>query len=769
MKATPAQLDTPPRTALLDRVLLYLLVAGLAVRPLISETYERLNVSFLEALQTHSGPTPASTVCLDAFLLLTALLVLVRHDCWRARPTLLAAVVLLALAAGLSTWAASDKHVAFIAASGLLAMVLAALALGALTRVLWMRRLVLAVLVASGVTVAVKCAAQLVIENPLTRTQWTQVYKPQLIAQGVDTTDPLFVNYERRMNAGEVYGFLGHPNLTASCLTMWLLVSGGVLLALRSPLSRVVAALVCVLIGAALPMTGSRGALAGAVIGIAALAVLGALVPRLRVRTPVLLAALLTAYLLVIALAAAYGRVRGTLPTASLAFRWNYWSAAQQALAESPWTGLGRGNFAAAHLRHKSPETTEEVRDPHNIWLTLLVELGPAGLLGGALLTALALRAALSGLEPVEHAAAVQPDVLTIARAAPLVPLFLLCHALFSRTPFGEPGALLVWGQELALVWILAFLVAIWLLSKLQDEPRGARWVAAGCCAALIAVLVHSLIDFALVTPAGLAVFILCALAARPPSCPVPPPGLRPGTGPASPMSKPEIVIRAVAGLALLAAYFRLGVWPAYQADVAADRIRASLNQPLDRVRPALCETFAFVAASTSDSGSALAAARAALQFARAPALDEAQRLDWLGRAAAMAATANARNPRDVNIYSTRGLIADQQGSSCLQLDRPEDARRARHEAVDHWQQAVALYPTDPRLRIAVARACIAVWTHDGNGQMAHLARTHLSEAMRIDEARPPHDTVRLRPSEREQVTSMLRQLDHVTSAPNEG
>ena len=100
-----------------------------------------------------------------------------------------------------------------------------------------MLHLLLAALLASGVTTAVKCLDQRVYENPQTQEQWEQVYKPELIRQGLDPQDSLFINFERRMRAGEAYGFLGHPNVTASCLLMWLLVAAGLLVGrgLRRP------------------------------------------------------------------------------------------------------------------------------------------------------------------------------------------------------------------------------------------------------------------------------------------------------------------------------------------------------------------------------------------------------------------------------------------------------------------------------------------------------------------------------------------------------
>ncbi len=56
----------------------------------------------------------------------------------------------------------------------------------------------------------------------------------------------------------------------------------------------------------------------------------------------------------------------------SLRYRKEYWIGAWQAINESSRSfvfGFGPGNFAAPYVRHKLPEASEEITDPHNMFL----------------------------------------------------------------------------------------------------------------------------------------------------------------------------------------------------------------------------------------------------------------------------------------------------------------------------------------------------------------------------------------------------------------
>ena len=60
----------------------------------------------------------------------------------------------------------------------------------------------------------------------------------------------------------------------------------------------------------------------------------------------------------------------------------------------------------------------------------------------------------------------------------------------------------LFWGRTLGLA------LALWLLTRIEQSERGMAWMSAGLCAAVLAAFVHALLDFTLLTPGGLALFV---------------------------------------------------------------------------------------------------------------------------------------------------------------------------------------------------------------------------------------------------------------------
>jgi hypothetical protein len=72
-----------------------------------------------------------------------------------------------------------------------------------------------------------------------------------------------------------------------------------------------------------------------------------------------------------------------TQATRSLQFRVQYWRATLGVIAEQPWSGTGPGNFRGHYLKHKLPESSEEIADPHNMVLEVIAT---SGLVAGAAL-----------------------------------------------------------------------------------------------------------------------------------------------------------------------------------------------------------------------------------------------------------------------------------------------------------------------------------------------------------------------------------------------
>jgi tetratricopeptide (TPR) repeat protein len=75
---------------------------------------------------------------------------------------------------------------------------------------------------------------------------------------------------------------------------------------------------------------------------------------------------------------------------ASLEIRFRYWIASVRMIAQSPWTGVGPGQFKARYETYRAAASTEQIADPHN-WLLQIVTTGgiPAGVFGIILATAI--------------------------------------------------------------------------------------------------------------------------------------------------------------------------------------------------------------------------------------------------------------------------------------------------------------------------------------------------------------------------------------------
>jgi hypothetical protein len=771
-QAAPA--TDPP---LLDCVLFYILLAVLSARPLIGETFEHLRISFLTALQAPQGATPATTAWLDSLLLAASALALARDGRWRRSRLVAVGVGLLAVAVGLSTAVAGDKPAALLAGCSLVIFVLAGAALVCLVRTRWMFNLLLVGLLATGATTAIKCLNQRWYENPLTQQRWECVYKPELIRQGFDPQDPVFINFERRMRAGETYGFLGHPNVTATCLLMCLLAAGGLLAAgvvhvvrtlrLRAAAPRSwgalgASALLCALLATALPLTGSRGALLAAGLGVVLLLFLG-LTARWSARhARGLLPLLIAGYVAVVAAGTAYGLKHDTLPNASLAFRWHYWTAAWRAWQDVPLTGLGRENFAAAYQQYKRPQSPEEVRNPHNLWISLLVELGPLGLVAGVLLCAASVLAGLRGLAGIGGACP-RDDPLTAARAVPVAIGVLAIQAAFSGTPFSEPGMLLVWGQEIVLPWGLALLSCVWVLNRLDGGSHFVHWLGAGLCAALGGTLVHSLIDFTLLTPAGLGLYVLCAVGAvRIGRCselaPVSPRAAR-GTARA-------LALAAVVGV--IGLYVVFVTRPAAANAQALEILEGAVHAPPPRGGPEAVRVAAsrIMRSGTLDAAVARAAARAMLQVSRAPQLGTSEQIAYLNEARACASATCASNPRDASSYVLMAAIDEELGQVHASVGEVDKAAQDRLRAAENWQRAVDRYPTNPRSRLSAGEAWLTVWQWAKEDDAARLAAEDFRAALSIDDSRPAEEVMRLRPLERRRAAEGLALLQ-IASAPS--
>jgi len=146
--------------------------------------------------------------------------------------------------------------------------------------------------------------------------------------------------------------------------------------------------LVTTLVGSCLLLTKSRSAWIGSLAGLALWALLRRGAKRFSRAHGIALGAAAAVLIGLIALAARTGgldRLVITEAPKSVRYRIEYWTTSLNVIFEDPMTtvfGAGPGNFRQRYLKHKLPESSEEVLDPHNQFLDAWTNGGLAALAG---------------------------------------------------------------------------------------------------------------------------------------------------------------------------------------------------------------------------------------------------------------------------------------------------------------------------------------------------------------------------------------------------
>lgn len=743
-----------------------LCAALLLARGMIPESFELVDFAFLSTARDLPGPTPVTTAWLDWLTLTTASVAWGLGGPSRlSRSVRLGIAGLLAATLVTAAWA-EDRRVALNAGAELVLIAFAVVTLIARgMRSPALPRWLAAGLIAVGCANAAKCLAQRASEFRETYESWME-RKQEGLAAGAFEANPAMENYERRLRSAEAFGLLQHPNVTGSCMGMGLVACLGAFLAsLREPrggawrrLAPVVASAGVGLLGAGIWMTGSRGAMAASLLGACVTLVMfglrtrGSWSPRLawRIACAGYLAGLLALF--------GYGAARGTLPGESLAFRWQYWSSALSVFREAP-LGVGRENFISGYLRHKAPEATEEVRNPHNVWVTLAVELGPLGLLGGALLLAAGAWAAVkNSREPHENAVALQTPSVAPVVIASLAIQFVASGTLELIGRMGAEHGLAV-GFELLRSWILqvgatftiAFVLADGLLKPAQNTGWGRLALWAGLAGAFALSLVHNVVEMSFFTPAGLACFAAASAA-------VAAWGREDFAGEAR--RRPGWLGTA-ALVVCCGLHLGMCVIPPARAARQLGRMEdllASARSAVD-VQAALDAGAAAISADPLDPEPAILVSRAALSLAADARAPIAVRRAWLGAAQSRLLAGLARFPRSLDLERLRARLLELALRDFSEQDRARIRDATPQGLSNQWQTVLSLYPSHVQALVEAGDAAFAWWEAGGGAPAAQAARARYEEALRIDGLRKADVAVKLPRGEIERVRGRLGAL----------
>jgi O-antigen ligase len=751
-------------------------LVGLALvgfRCLIQETGEyhwRLSLGLADLSNTADRPvlvmpgpmvTVWLTVAMGGVFALWAVSWL-RRDCPRPRRTHLGWPLLaLALAVGVSTLTAANRRAALTAGADLLATVLLGWTLVQLLRRRWQVRVTVAVLLAAGCGQAVKAFHQVAVELPETRRIYREHRDVFLQGRAVAVDPSQQAEFEKRLAAGAATGTFSHANAFGSLLLLVGAAGAGLvagkLTAIRHPFGWVFAAVsavgVLAILGALLA-TGSLGAMVGLAVAAGAFALLrlagGWMARRLRVVGVALLILLAAAA----GGTALYGLARGRLPTANLAIRWQYWTAAARMIGRHALTGVGPGNFTDHYTRYLAPGAGEQVTDAHNLLLQSTAELGALGGLATAALFVLpavgVARAARRRLAHPPGAPATEdrrPSRLNHA-VWPAAAALLLMHGILGAAGYW-PYPHLPWGLWLVLVPLLAvpFLVmaASGVLSgdrlaPLDEAP--APLLRVGLWAALAGFLVHAQISLAPSVPAVrtlAVVLIACAIALDRID------ERRAATaGEAKPKSLPPWMGWG-AVVAACAAMVACGVWlvrPVVEANTAMTEAVTAFRRPLLRRAPAAGGP------SALPPPAALRQVRAELRHAAAadpldatPHVLKAELFVLEGRwrdADVAFAEAIARRPHSASLASARAEALWQAVRDDARMSADQRLMQ-RKRAIELARSALALHPNGRDLHLRLAELLDADGQHDE-------ATRHFRRALQLDDALAPLHPIRQLP-----------------------
>jgi len=434
-------------------------------------------------------------------------------------------LVVFGIAAVIAAVGASDKRSAITQTAVLIAPIFAALLLAQILNTDSRIRIVLTVVVGLGIVSTYQCAEQFLVSNRITIEQYEQNPKSLLDPLGIEPGTFQQFLFEHRLYSRGIRGFFTTSNSAASFAI--LASFAGIVLLVRQiadPKTRgggfrrwLGPALAVFTIVAGLVLTQSKGGILAFLAGLALFAALLALRKQLGARRRLVMAVLVPLAALVIAGGAygtiSYGLRHGTLPGGnSMLVRWQYWLASARMYADHPFTGVGPGNFSHYYPHYKPAPALESVSDPHNFVLSLLAQYGPLGLLGFLGMVAAPLwRVAASRREgqiPEDtHSTSPMRKPALLMLSVICVCLLIFRWILIPTQPADSPDVLMYQVVALYITPLAAFLIGFLLAAAPLEEthPQPSRLdrtiLSAALASAVLAVLLHNLIDFAIFEP----------------------------------------------------------------------------------------------------------------------------------------------------------------------------------------------------------------------------------------------------------------------------
>jgi O-antigen ligase len=767
--------------AVVENLALLVLIIVVALRPLIAESYDSTESSITRALGDFSDPSPLRTLVFDVLILAGGVAWLLGRAIGRPRryrwTGLEIGTALLLAACVISCAVAGNKRIAINGAIDWACYPILAIVLTQILQRAWQRHLLLVAILATACAQAVECLDQYFYGYEQTWQEYSEGKEEFWARQGIPLDSSKVELFERRIKAREAQGFLSHSNITGSYLMLCGFAALGVAFnrwkacasaakgahgeQFRPPPWSGGLLTVCAFLGAALILgatlvTRSLGAVAAGVVGLICWCGFRLFRGWIRAHHRAALGLGWLAALVIMLCAVAYGLRTGSLPHASLDFRWKYWQASAALVRDHFWTGVGRENFGRHYTAHKSIESPEEVANPHNLFVQATADWGVLGL---AALAAMLVGASMAVTKPSRplDASLIGRSERSPPKIIWLLGFFVLLGVILPRIGLLDTDdADFIYYSTLVVgfVWALGFAVFAPSMPGEQDADADSSPLTVGIAVGLLAFLVHDLINFALFVPATATTFFaLVGLILAHKSSTTIEKRVTKETRENGPFATFGARWAGFAvGLAALIAVCLLFVAPVARArkhvEAASTYARRLARVPLVE-QPANREFLAAADADKLDPGSLT---RRAEWLAAVSATGIFDKNEGLRLAVDSVDLAIQRDRFNMRLYRMKarlllGKAAESEGA--------EDYRGAIAAA----EEALKLYPQSPQALVLVGDCHLAAGTALDEAESLERAVIRFEEALALDDQRPDWEVIRrFRQWEVDQIRSKIQQ-----------